>query len=535
MTPGRLRDRPSRRAFLARSSALGAGAALGAGMAEGAWAQDSAETAAQRPSGDTGQDSGRGFPSIADFGAVGDGRSDDSVAVQAALDWAGARPGTRLRVPPRIFALGRPLLIPESIELAGEMPGAGNTPLCGFRALPGFASPYRLRYGVSGDVQQLGVSALLISQGWVDNAEFNQRLHLRDLFFDVDAQPDRSGGPIHGLMLANQQLDLHNVWVRSATGFGVWINTQRPDGRFMRPIVDNVLRRVWVRGAGIGGATFRTGSGVLRYGGFLIGALPGARDVDGRAEPPVATDGILDYCTVAVGPEPDLGCRGNGIHVTHSAGWRVVACHLNGAGRHGVVLDKAFQTELSGNYLDGWGVDADQEEGTVSCVRCHSMVSLEGEADGGLIIASNRIRARPVRSIRGNRFVALSVHAGAVPTPQAVLTGNVVVRRRDAAHPFAVYDFGRGGAGALEAVVVGNLASGARTTFLEGWNEAAVRPRFTANSFQNGTEPPAAGWHPTGLRIENSAPEPGGWSGWVNIRAGDPGSWRRFGQIEGTE
>jgi hypothetical protein len=471
--------------------------------------------------------------SLDDFGAAGDGRSDDWKQIQAALDWAAERPGTRLHVPPRMFGLARPLLLPEGVELQGEVPGTGNAPLCGFRALPGFTSPYAMRFMAEGSMGQAAVAALAISKGWSENASFNRSVRIRDLFFDIDGQTS-DGQPIHGLMLANQQAELDNVLIRSATGFGVWINTQKPDGSFMEPIVDNVLRRVWVRGAGVHDATFRTDAGLFRYGGYQIGALPGARDPAGRSEPALATDGVLDTCTVAVGPEKGIGCRGNGIHITQSAGWRLTGCHLNGAGRHGVVLEKAFQTELTGGYLDGWAVDASDGEGVLGCVWCPGLVSIGAEADGALIVSSNRIRARAVRSTVGNSFVALSVHAGSTPTGRAVLVGNAVVKRRDAAHDFAVLDFGRGSNGELEAAVSANIASGASRTFLRPWNEAAVRPRFAGNAFQHAAAPPALGWHPAGLRIENTAPQEGGWSGWMSIASGEPGIWRGLGAIEAT-
>lgn len=516
------------------TSILGAGGfrpgaveAAGPKVAPGAVVPAGVDSVAQ-----TSQGKLREHASLDDFGPVGDGKTDDWQHIQSALDWAGQRPGTRMRVPPRIFALRRPLLIPQSVELVGELPGEGNAPLCGFRALPGFETPHALRHGSGPGTRKMPVAALLMSKEWTEGADFGRRLHLRDLFFDVDAVKERRGGPVHGLMLANQQLDIHNVWIRSATGFGVWINTQRPDGTFMRALVDNVLRRVWVRGAGVGDATFRTDAGELRYGGFLIGALPGARDPSGAAEPPLATDGILDYCTVAVGPEDGIGCRGNGIHITRSAGWRVTGCHLNGAGRHGVVLERAFQTELSGCYLDGWGVDCGDNEGISGCIWCNSIVGLDADADGGVIVASNRISSRAVRSTVGNSFVALSLRSGTTPAARAAVIGNVVVKRRQAAHEFAVLDFGKSGAGELEATVIGNIASGAAANFLRPWNESAVRPHFAGNSFQYSSAAPSAGWYPTGLRIENTAPEPGGWSGWICVSGGDPSTWRGFGRIE---
>ncbi|TIX97689.1 MAG: hypothetical protein E5V17_00950, partial [Mesorhizobium sp.] len=270
----------------------------------------------------------------------------------------------------------------------------------------------------------LPLAALLVSREWVEGKDFARRLHMRDLYFDVDAITARGGVPVHGLMLANQQLDIHNIWIRSATGFGLWINTQRPDGTFMAALVDNLLHRVWVKGAGVGGASFTGPHGEMNFGGILVGALPGARDPRGAAEPPLATDGILDYCTVAVGPEALLGCRGNGIHITRSAGWRATGCHLNGAGRNGMVFEHAFQTEISGCYIDGWGVGAGEREGVLSAISCSSVVALGDGADGSLIISSNRIACRSVAATAGNDYVAISLRAGSRPTARAVVIGN---------------------------------------------------------------------------------------------------------------
>lgn len=472
------------------------------------------------------------MPSLDDFGPIGDGKSDDWEKVQAALDWAGGRPGTRLRIPPRVFALSRPLLVPQSIELIGEISGDGNIPLSGFRALKGFSTNLSMRQAAKDAVEDMIIAALLISKGWAEGAKFSRQISLQNLFVDIDEVTEQRGGPIHGLMLANQQIDLSNIWIRSATGFGVWINTQKPDGTFTGPLVDNVLRRVWVRGAGVGGATFRNGSDVFHYGGFHIGALPGARDPTDAAEPPLATDGIMDYCTVAVGPEKGIGCRGNGIHITKSAGWRLTGCHLNGIGRHGIVLEKAFQTEISGCYIDGWGVDAEPNEGVFGSIWCNSIVGLGSGNDGGLIVSSNRISCRAVRSAEKNKFVAISLRAGAVPGAQVVVLGNVVIKRSGSSHKFALFDFGRSVGGALDAMVIGNIISADAEAFLNPWDEIDVRPRFTGNSFQFAEQPPGDGWYPKALRIENTSPEPGGASGWICVNSGDQAKWLGYGRIE---
>lgn len=525
-TPAPDRQWPSRRSLL-----MGAGMVGMVGMAPTAGGTETADPELRRPPR-LAEPLATPRVSVMRFGAVGDGTTDDSLAIQAAVDWAARHPGTALHVPARIFGLRHPVRVPGDIELAGEVPGTGNHPLCGFRALEGFRSELVQRYSTGGAMRSLNVAALLVSKEWTENENFAYRLHLRDLFFDVDARTDNRGAPIHGLLLSNQQLDIHNVWIRHPTGHGIWINTQMPNGEFVLPIVGNVLRQVWVRGAGVGNASYRTDYGVYRYGAFLVGAMPGTRDPAGEAEPAIATDGILDYCTVAAGLEKHLGCRGDGIRITQAGGWRVTACHINGAGRHGIALQKAYQTEISGCYVDGWGQNAAPGEGTFGGIWCTSAISLGQGGDGSVLIGANRIKARPMRSAGGNDFAAIGLSAGATPTPRGLVSGNVITRRRDDADGFAAFNFGRSGTGELEVLVIGNAVSGTDRLFLRPWEEAVVRARFTGNNFQYADAPPQSGWHPAGLRIENAAPRPGGWNCWLNLEAGTPGSWRGAGMIE---
>jgi hypothetical protein len=177
-------------------------------------------------------------------------------------------------------------------------------------------------------------------------------------------------------------------------------------------------------------------------------------------------------------------------------------------------------------------VDSGDDEGIFGCIWCNSIIGLDGDADGGVIINSNRISCRAVRSLAGNSFVAMSLRAGSTPTARAAVIGNVVIKRALVDHGFAVFDFGKGGLGELEATVIGNIASGAATVFLRPWNESAVRPRFSGNSFQYALSAPAADWYPGAIQINNTSPLPGGWSGWVCVQEGYPGAWRGFGRIE---
>ena len=60
----------------------------------------------------------------ADFSAVGDGKSDDTKALQAAIN-AGSEQQHPIRLPPGVYSISRPLRIPSNTTLLGSAPSLG--------------------------------------------------------------------------------------------------------------------------------------------------------------------------------------------------------------------------------------------------------------------------------------------------------------------------------------------------------------------------------------------------------------------------
>ena len=168
----------------------------------------------------------------------------------------------------------------------------------------------------------------------------------------------------------------------------------------------------------------------------------------------------------------------------------------------------------------------------MGAIWCSSIVGLDDGAEGGLIVSSNRISCRPVKYSNPPGMAAIAVRAGATPAARAAVMGNTIVKRRGTTQPIAAFDFARSGRGELSAMVTGNSMSGTLNVFLGPWNETAVKPMFSGNSFQFAATPPLDGWFPAGFRIDNSAPIPGSFCGWVTIRSGKPAAWAGHGRIE---
>lgn len=100
----------SRRSVIRGAGATMAGAALFGGFpAERAWAEESDEKAISRP----------GTLNVRDFGAIGDGKANDTAAFQRALDVAGKAGGNLVFVPRGNYLLRDALEFPEHVVLEG--------------------------------------------------------------------------------------------------------------------------------------------------------------------------------------------------------------------------------------------------------------------------------------------------------------------------------------------------------------------------------------------------------------------------------
>jgi hypothetical protein len=74
-----------------------------------------------------------GFYNIRDFGAVGDGRTDDTVAIRGALAYIASRNGGQLRFPDGDYLVTEPLALPPGIRITGT---SGPGSMAGTSDLP---------------------------------------------------------------------------------------------------------------------------------------------------------------------------------------------------------------------------------------------------------------------------------------------------------------------------------------------------------------------------------------------------------------
>lgn len=162
-----------------------------------------------------------GWVNVKDHGAKGDGTTDDTAAIQAALD--ACRPGNVTVLPAGVYRTSAPLRIGPYVTLQGShaggesQPGAQN-PVAGLRPLPSFTG----HAVVEILDQQLGGYSIQANA---------QRVF--SLSIDGSDLP-RGGAEIDGIRATGQiqHLQLRDVHVRAVTGVGIntWYNFDATGG-----------------------------------------------------------------------------------------------------------------------------------------------------------------------------------------------------------------------------------------------------------------------------------------------------------------
>ncbi|MDX3454612.1 glycosyl hydrolase family 28-related protein [Streptomyces sp. ME02-8801-2C] len=197
----------TRRLFLGGAAAGVTAAALTTATGVGAATATAAEAGTNA---DAAKLNNLGWHDVRGYGATGDGVTDDTLAIQAALD--ACEPGNTVYLPAGQYRTSAPVKIPPYVTLQGTHGGGENEwgavdPEFGLKPLPGFV----------GDAVILVLDKL--SGGY---ATKSVEVRILQLTVDGSALP-ANGAEVDGIRAVGQvqHLQLRDVQVRKVTGHGI--------------------------------------------------------------------------------------------------------------------------------------------------------------------------------------------------------------------------------------------------------------------------------------------------------------------------
>jgi hypothetical protein len=262
------------------------------------------------------------WTNVKSYGAVGDGVTDDTAAVQAALNATG--PGGVTYLPVGAFAISAPLVIPPAVTLLGSHANrlSGSTyvtPVCYLAALPSFSGPAMLRmldkeeggYPLDSGGQRVTnicLEGALATTGTVGGILATGRVH--DVIIDTVSVQNVTG---HGVAIANYtRADGSSPHPYTWCVHNTTVSHARGDGFHLAGATDSTL--VNCQSLGAGGH------------GFYLASMANSNVTSCRAE----------------------WSSGNGFYITGnwwngqgSGGMVLVGCSTDRNSQHGVLLDCA--------------------------------------------------------------------------------------------------------------------------------------------------------------------------------------------------
>ena len=312
-----------------------------------------------------------GVFSVLDFGAKGDGVTDDTAAIEAAITAAPA--GTTVFFPAGVYLVSSPVRLRGGLSYVGEGLATGS------------GAVIRQKDG-SNITGATGRSGVLASDAFLDDASLcGNPVLVKGLHIDGNA----AGNPTSdasGIVLNAFWSRIEDCYFTDNPAHGILLTDYTDDGSY----VSNSCSENRVTGNRIdtcGGDGIRQESG------------NGSSNLDGFCR-----DNLLTQV-------------GNGIKFARAAGWVISRNHLYGCRLGGLALDNCFATVVTDNYVEDFGGE-NASDGWYTGLY---MKMLDGWASH---CANNLVNcAEPAGTAH---FTCLSWWAGFGQTDaRVVLTGNI--------------------------------------------------------------------------------------------------------------
>lgn len=260
--------------------------------------------------------------SVRDYGAKGDGSTDDTSAIQNALNAMSS--GSMLSFPVGIYIVSASILFPGNIKIVGAGDSDAGTVI-------------RVKTGTA------LTTPILCSKDWYNNSSTSGNpVEISDI--QIDGNSATSGSSAHGFVAMNYWSSFYNLFIKNVAGDGFLFTAQSQNGTHIsNTCVEAKIRRLQIRTC--------SGDGIhIQDNGSGLNSC---------------TDGFLEDCIVTA-----TGARG--INNEMGPGWILMGNHIYGTGTDGIGVGKCYATRVIGNYIDGFG------SGSSTFIAGISMSCLDG-------------------------------------------------------------------------------------------------------------------------------------------------------------
>ncbi len=244
------------------------------------------------------------FISVKDYGATGDGSTDDTTAIQAAIN-ASANDAT-IFFPPGTYIISSTISLKADRKYMGAHYGGGTT----------------IKQANGANI----ANALLASEGWITNTTFTGNpIWIEGLSINGNSANNVSSTAV-GIMQMNWLSTIRSCYIVNTPSDGIRITDQNSaNGNISNTQVENRIENCKIVSPGANG--------------IFVNDLAGNKN----------TDGFIKDCLIQA---PTL----TGIRVDRAAGWMLEGNHVYTAGGNGIDCNNAFATRIIGNYVEGFGL-----------------------------------------------------------------------------------------------------------------------------------------------------------------------------------
>lgn len=306
---------------------------------------------------------------------------------------------------------------------------ASTIELPGYAALLGYGYDAPNGGTILQQVAGANLNAVIASQGWLESTNTTSVSPGRLENLRITGQPAQGSGAGHGIVLQTFRSLVRNCAVSGVLGDGIRFDEKGLNGttQIGNSAVENRVDK----------CAFRS-----------CGAI-GIHTSDPTAN--VFTDGFVNDCIVQAPGS-------HGMLIRKAAGWKISGNHLYSLPASGIICNSAFETRITGNYVEPWGQSA--TAGTYRGIDFASIPLSDG--GNGSVVADNDIHQTQAPGNATSTIRGIDVTAATGFTGTITIVGNHLfcAQNTGATSYDAISLANQSATATLIAVTTGNNATG---------------------------------------------------------------------------